>query len=232
MSLHDNTRQYNVRRRAAGATNKFWSDAQKVEAVTLWLSMGNLALVAATLRIPEPTIRHWRSTQWWKEIAEEIQLQDKIQLSARAKNVIDKSMEVIADRLEQGDWIYDQKAGQMRRKPVAMKDALAVADKLMDRKDKLDKTLVVQDSTESVEAKLTKLMEKFSAVASGAAQPQVTDVIYVKEGDSPQEQSTLEENHNAPHEEREEGLQLRQGISETPGTSEEQGGEECSEEDH
>lgn len=220
MSLHDGQREFNVKRRGTTAAGKYWSDAQKVEAVTLWLSMGNLRLVAATLRIPEPTIRHWRSTQWWKEIAEEIQLQDKIQLSARAKNVIDKSMEVIADRLEQGDWIYDQKSGQMRRKPVAMKDALAVADKLMDRKDKLDKTLVVQDSSESVEAKLTKLMEKFSAVASTAAQPVVTDVIYVKE------------NEDAPHEEREEGLQLRQGISETPGTSEEQGGEECGKEDN
>lgn len=219
MSLSDGEREFNVKRRSTNAAGKYWSDAQKVEAVTLWLSMGNLSLVGATLRIPEPTIRKWRATQWWKEIAEEIQLQDKIQLSARAKNVIDKSMEVIADRLEQGDWIYDQKAGQMRRKPVAMKDALAVADKLMDRKDKLDKTLVVQDSTESVEAKLTKLMEKFSQAAQAPAQ--VTDVIFVKEG-----------NDNATNEEREEGLFLRQGISETPGASEEQGGEERSEEDN
>lgn len=216
MSLSDGEREFNVKRRSTNAAGKYWSDAQKVEAVTLWLSMGNLSLVGATLRIPEPTIRKWRATQWWKEIAEEIQLQDKIQLSARAKNVIDKSMEVIADRLEQGDWIYDQKAGQMRRKPVAMKDALAVADKLMDRKDKLDKTLVVQDSTESVEAKLTKLMEKFAQ----AAQPQVTDVIYVQ-GET-----------SAEDEKREEGLLVRQGVSETPGTSEEQGGEECSEEDN
>ena len=208
--------KYQVRRRSVNApTNKVWSDAQKIEAVTLWLSMGNLALTAATLRIPEVTMRKWRATQWWKEIAEEIQLQDKIQLSATAKNIIDKSLTVIADRLDQGDWIYDQKTGQMRRKPVAMKDALAVADRLMDRKEKLDKVQIVDSSAESVEAKLTKLMETFAK----AAAPQVTDVVFVKEETS------------AENEKREAGLFLRQGISEEAGTGEEPGGEECGTED-
>lgn len=181
MSLSDKkgAQDRKVRRRGVNQMNKHWSDAQKIEAVTLWLSMGNLRLVGATLRIPEDTIRKWRMQNWWKEIADEIQLQDKIQLSATAKNIIDKSLSTIADRLEHGDWIYDQKSGQMRRKPVGMKDALAVADRLMDRKEALDRQEVVQATTESVEQKLNKLMEKFSAIASPAAQ--VTDVIFVKE---------------------------------------------------
>ena len=217
MALSDSERgsEFKIRRRGANSPHKNWSDAQKIEAVTLWLSMGNLRLVAATLRIPEPTVRQWRTTQWWRDIAAEIQLQDNIQLSATAKNIIDKSLSVIADRLEQGDWIYDQKTGQMKRKPVAMKDALAVADRMMDKKEKLDKLEVVQQTTESIEQKLDKLMQRFAQ----AAQP-VTDVIYVKE------------ETDAEDEKREEGLFLRQGISEEAGTGEEQGGEECSEEDN
>ena len=181
MSLTDNklsqTQERNPRRRGTAAAKRPWSDAQKIEAVTLWLSLGNLNLVGATLRIPEDTIRKWRATTWWKEVAEEIQLQDRIQLSATAKNIVDKSLGVIAERLENGDWIYDQKTGQMRRKPVTMKDALQVADRMLDRKEQLDKA---QDtgatSSESVEQKLNKLMEKFAAIA----QPTVTDVIYVE----------------------------------------------------
>ena len=218
MALSDSERgsEFKIRRRGTNSPHKNWSDAQKIEAVTLWLSMGNLRLVAATLRIPEPTIRQWRTTQWWRDIAQEIQLQDKIQLSATAKNIIDKSMSVIADRLESGDWIYDQKTGQMRRKPVAMKDALAVADRLMDRKEKLDKLDVTEQSSESIEQKLDKLMQRFAQ----AAQPVVTDVVFVKE------------NENSQNEEWQEGLLLRQGVSEEARTGEEQGGEECSEEDH
>lgn len=219
MSLSDKesiaVRPSGRRRSVNAATNKQWSDSQKIEAVTLWLSLGNLVLVGATLKIPENTLRKWRATQWWKEIAEEIQLQDRIQLSATAKNIVDKSLGVLADRLENGDWIYDQKSGQMRRKPVAMKDALAVADKMLDHKERMDRTVVQTESTESVENKLTNLMEKFARLA----QPNVTDVIFVQEETS------------ATHEKREEGLLLRQGISETPGAGEESGGQECSEED-
>ena len=178
MALSDSPKgeEFKIRRRGVNQPHKNWSDAQKIEAVTLWLSMGNLRLVAATLRIPEPTVRQWRTTQWWRDIAAEIQLQDNIQLSATAKNIIDKSLSVIADRLEQGDWIYDQKTGQIKRKPVAMKDALAVADRMMDKKEKLDKLEVTSATSESIEQKLDKLMQRFAQ----AAQPQVTDVIYVQ----------------------------------------------------
>lgn len=217
MSLTDSEREFKIRRRGVNQDGKHWSDAQKIEAVTLWLTMGNLALTAATLRIPEVTMRKWRATQWWKEIAEEIQLQDRIKMSATAKNIIDKSLGVITDRLEQGDWIYDQKTGEMRRKPVSMKDALQVADRLMDRKDKLDKVQVQGQSQESVEAKLNKLMEKFTQVATGVA-PQVTDVIYVQENNS-----ASDEDSERPES---EGLQLRQEVRSESGTSEEQGGTE------
>ena len=221
MSLNDSPRYAPLpskKRRGVQATGRHWSDSQKIEAVTLWLSLGNLNLVGATLKIPEDTIRKWRATQWWKELAEEIQLQDRIQLSATAKNIVDKSLSVLADRLENGDWIYDQKSGQMRRKPVAMKDALAVADKMLDHKERLDKTQVGNESNETVENRLAGLMEKFAKLA--APQPAVvTDVIYV-------------EKNNAPNEEREEGLQLRQGISEASGASEESSGTERSTEDN
>ena len=194
------------RRRGVNQVGNHWSDAQKIEAVTLWLSLGNLVLVGATLRIPEQTLRRWRATQWWKDIADEIQLQDRIQLSATAKNIIDKSLGVLADRLEHGDWIYDQKTGQMRRKPVAMKDALAVADRMLDRKEQLDKAQTHVQSSESVDQKLAKLMEKFSSVASGLPQAQpVTDVIYV-EGQNEPRTSTEPVGESASLEDSEDGM--------------------------
>lgn len=209
--------QKGVRRRAVGAeTNKHWSDSQKIEAVTLWLSMGNLRLVAATLNIPEMTLRNWRSTQWWKEVSDEIKLQDKIQFSATAQKVIAKSLEVIGDRLQNGDYIYDQKQGQLIRKPVSVRDATAVASAMIDKKVLLDKSEFQQETAESIEQRLEKLMNRFAAMAPQNQPP--TEVIFVEE-------------KRAENEEREAGLLLRQGVPEAPGAGEEQGGEECSEED-
>jgi len=218
MALSDSPRRSvtmkSPRRRAADKTNKHWSDSQKIEVVTLWLSTGNLRLSAATLNIPEETVRVWRKTQWWKEIAEEIQLQDKIQFSATAQKIINQSMDVIADRLQGGDYIYDSKQGQLVRKPVSLRDATHAASTMMDKKVLLDKTEQIKDSAESVEQRLNKLMDRFAAMAK----PSVTDVIYV-------------ENTHAPNEERQEGLLVRQEVRGEGGPSPQQGGEERSEED-
>lgn len=170
------------RRRAAGSTGKHWSDSQKIEAVQLAMTLGSLPLVSKTLKIPDETLRRWRLTQWWKDIEKDLKYQTNLQFSASAKAVIDKSMAVIADRLENGDWIYDQKAGQMVRKPVAMKDALSVADKMMDKKLLLDKMDVKEESSEGVEDKLQKLMDRFTALATGIKhQPPVEDVKFTEE---------------------------------------------------
>lgn len=190
-----------TRRRAVTAKGKHWSDSQKLEAVALYLTLGNVALTAATLKIPEITLRYWRKSDWWKEAEAELKIQDHIQLSASAKKIIEKSMTAVMDRLENGDWIYDQKSGELRRKPVAMKDALSAVNSMIEKKMLLDKTEHREESTERIEDKLNKLMDRFSELAEGKKQPvQVTDVIYAGT-------NSEENDEDALHEERSEGLQ-------------------------
>ena len=170
-----------AKRRAISAKYKHWSEAQKLEAVSLYLTLGNLALTAATLKIPEITVRQWRATPWWKEAEAELKISDTIQFSNAAKNIIEKSMTVIHDRLERGDWIYDQKTGKMIRKPVSMKDALAATNSMIEKKLLLDKSNVSIQSNEAVEDKLNKLMDRFAAIAAGKPAIEVTDVIIVED---------------------------------------------------
>lgn len=194
-------------RRAVKNEGKHWSDSQKIECVSLYLTLGNLALTAATLKIPEPTVRKWRATEWWSRVENELKLQDSIQLSASAKRIVDKSFEAIADRLEHGDWIYDQKTGQMRRKPVQMRDAVHAAKVMMDQKLALDKVEIREQSTERIEDKLNKLMERFADM-SAPKKIEVTDVVFG-------------ETSNAVHEKREEGLQAGERAVQQPSGTEE-----------
>lgn len=196
-------------RRPIKAEGRHWSDSQKIECVGLYLSLGNLALTAATLKIPEPTVRLWRATEWWARVENELKLQDSIQLSASAKRVVEKSMAVIADRLDHGDWIYDQKSGQMRRKPVQMRDAVQAAKVMMDQKIALDKVEIREHSTERIEDKLNKLMERFADMSAPKKEIVVTDVILG------------EETSDAVHEGREEGLQEGERAVQQPSGAEE-----------
>ena len=177
-------------------TNKSWSDKQKIEAVQSWLLLGNLALTSRVLGIPEVTLRLWKTTDWWKTTVAELKAQEDIQMSARLKKIVDASLAAVEDRLVNGDLMYDQKSGELIRKPVNIRDAHKVAVDLMDKKAVLEKAAAPVQEEQKDEDRLLKLAEKFADFVTQKNKPviEVTDVVEIKE-------------NNALHEERKEGLQ-------------------------
>lgn len=182
MALSDSPRiqvRPSGRARAITAKEKHYSDSQKLEAVTTWLALGNLRLTAAVLKIGEPTIRLWRSKDWWKELETELRLQEDLQLSNRLQKIITKSFDQVEDRLSNGDYIYDQKSGQLVRKPVSMKDAHKVAVDLVDKREFLINKMPQTITKDAIDDKLLKLAEKFAQIAQSMKAPvEVTDVVF------------------------------------------------------
>jgi hypothetical protein len=171
MALTDNERtkkEKRTRNRAIDAgTNKRWSDKQKLEAVSSWLALGNLALVSRLLGIPEITIRVWKTSEWWAKAVEELKLQEKIELSARMKKLIEASHIIVAQRLETGDPILNQKTGEIVYKPVSLKDAHKVATDLIDRQKEVEKATRDDGPSEARnDDKLERLAEKFAEMAT------------------------------------------------------------------
>lgn len=168
-------------RSSLAPTNVHWSDKQKTEAVTSYLLLGNLALTARVLNIPEVTLRYWKQSTWWKEVEADIKLQEDLQLSAKLKKIVEGSLTVVADRIENGDWIYDQKTGQMVRKPVALKDAHKVAVETAKQRQELDKRTIAPATAEQDDDKLKKLAEKFADFAmkkiENKPEPVVLDMV-------------------------------------------------------
>lgn len=168
MAISDNPdrrEQKSTRARAVSAEGKWWSDSQKLETVKTWLLTGNLRLTANIVKVPEDTVRRWAKSTWWAQIVDDLHQEDQLLLSARLKKIVDKSFDVIEDRLEKGDFVYDQKTGQMRRKQVNMRDAHKVAIDLVDKREKLLAGHGPQASEEQVADKLIKLAEKFAELA-------------------------------------------------------------------
>lgn len=215
MALTDNPNRQHIKsrpRRAVGAVKKNWSDSQKIEAVTTYLMLGNLAMTAATLKIPEQTMRNWFYSQWWKETEAELKLAGKLQLNNRLKGIVERSLDVVTDRLENGDWVYDQKTGQLQRKPVNLAVAHKVASDLIDKQEKLQNSITVAPAQEAMAEKMLALAEKFASLAQQKPTVEVTDVIYMETDD-------------ALHEGRETGLQAGvQGVPQPTGTDQEPDG--------
>ena len=165
-----------------GGNNRTWSDKQKIEAVTTYLSLGNLALTSRILAIPEITLRVWKTTEWWKSLVEEMKQQETIEMSSKLKKIVEASLSAVTDRLEHGDVTYDQKTGALVRKPVNMKDAHKVAVDLMSKRDILEKAAKPQEEQQQDEDRLLKLAEKFATFVTQKNKPviEVTDVIEIE----------------------------------------------------
>lgn len=174
MAISDNPNRQGqvskVRRTQADAAEgvaTWWSDKQKLETVQTYLMLGNAAMTARVLKIPEDTVYRWRKSAWWKEIEGELRVQDELQLSARLQKVVAKSMDAVEERLENGDYVYNQKTGEMRRKPVSMRDAHKVSMDLIDKRHLINNRNAPTASEEQMNDKLAKMMIQFANFAKG-----------------------------------------------------------------
>lgn len=171
-------------------TYNHYTDSHKLEAIQTYLLTGNYALTAKILKINEWTIRDWKNASWWKEGIEELKYQENLKLSHRLKKILTKSFDVIEDRLDKGNFIFDQKTGSLERIPINVRDANQVAKDLSLRLEILEKVKDEKIPEQQVDEKLLKLAEKFAELATKKMENlqkpiiEVTDVVYVKEGES------------------------------------------------
>lgn len=181
-------------RRGVGDKRKSYSDSQKIEAVTTYLVLGSLTLVASMLKININTLKLWKKSEWWKEVEQDLRIQEDLQLSKRMQGILNRTLDVVEDRLENGDFIYDQKTGELRRKPVLLKDAHKVGMDIAERRDVLINRHVANESisTDKVEDTLNKLAAEFARIASkvnNQAPVEVTDVLFGEEHKNAPEES-------------------------------------------
>ena len=153
-------------RRPISAKGRNWSDGQKLEAVQTYLMLGSVRTTAAVLNIPEITVKVWRTKGWWKDLEAELKLQDELQLGTRLKRIAEKSLEVVEDRLQNGNFMYDQKTGNLVRIPVSVKDAHKVGLDSVKQRELIVNKQDHQVHDGKMESKLIELAGKFAEMVN------------------------------------------------------------------
>ena len=115
------------------------SDAKKVRVVTQTLATGNMRLVSELEGVSYSTIREWKCTPWWAELAAEIKAAHKAGVDSKLNRIINKALDTMEDRLDNGDVVWNQKTGEISRKPVSIKEARGAANDLLQRQAVLEK---------------------------------------------------------------------------------------------
>lgn len=144
---------------------KWWSDNKKIEVVTAFLITGKASLAAIATGVPDDTVRRWKQEPWWNELIEEIQTSSDIELDGKLQKRIEKALDLVNDRLENGDFFYDPRQGEFVRKPVNVRDGWKVASEMIDKRFLIRKFPKERVNQEGVQDILKNLAKEFADMA-------------------------------------------------------------------
>ena len=147
-----------------------WPKKKQMEVFMTWMATGNLAQAAAMTGVPAETVRYWRyKTEWWKKAMEDFYADDKQELDSKYQKIVRKALDVVDDRLTNGNFQLDQKTGRIVRVPVSLNDSHKVMKDLVDQQQVLraEKQAEQIEHKETINDRLVKLAEQFAKMAMG-----------------------------------------------------------------
>lgn len=139
----------------------WYSDALKMKVACTYALTGNSRRTSEMTKVPEGTIRAWKSTEWWHEIMSRIREEQNEELDAKLTKLVDKALDAVNDRLENGDYVYNAKTGSLSRKPVSMKDLAIVTAITVDKRQLLRGEPTSRVEKVSENEKLSRLQQEF-----------------------------------------------------------------------
>lgn len=206
-------------------TEKNWE--KRLEAVKMFMVTGSLRRTSELLSIPYEALCDWKKEDWWLDLASQVKTEANAKTDRTIKNIIQLSLDTVQERLEHGDWVFDQKTGMPVRKPVGVRDAADIAGRLLQQQLKVEELNKTQTEALPVHELLKTLANEFKKYNK----IEVVDVEDAKEIRKP---TNLEiwlekKKQNALHDQRQEGLQEGSGsLYESSGSGEEASGTEQS----
>lgn len=175
--------------------NGWRSEKDRIRAVTVYAVTGNAAQTAEITGIPSGTIRQWKTQEWWPQIMERIRQEKDDELDVQFTSIVDKTIKQINDRLENGDYIYDNKKGELVRKPMGGKELGVVTSIFVDKRELLRGKKKQQMDQQSIKDKLDEI-----AKALRLKKPvDIEDAVIINdvEEDNDDEQEQITENTEA-----------------------------------
>ena len=157
-----------------------WTQNQKLQAVSTWLMLGNMAETAIVTSIPLQTLKTWKTSDWWKEACLQLQQEDLQHTTAKLKKIVNKALLAVEDRLDLGDAMYDQRTGAIVRIPVKAHVALKISTELMTKQQHLTDNPLKEEVEKTIDDRLLKLSEEFARFASAKAKVIDVETVEVK----------------------------------------------------
>lgn len=139
-----------------------WSENKKIEVVTTYLSTGSNTETMRITGVPLDTINQWKAKPWWKEYIDKIRQDEEQQLDNKLSKAVDLALTNLMDRIENGEFIYDQKTGKVIRSPAKLRDLNTAFNNVIDKRQILRKQPTKIVEQQNTATQLQNLAESFA----------------------------------------------------------------------
>jgi hypothetical protein len=165
---------------------KKWNDEKRIDVVTKYLALGNLRLVSEITGVNYGMIRNWKMQPWWADIVAEIKASRNLAVDSKLSKIVDKSLEMIEDRLENGDMVYNRKTGEVERRPVSLELINKVSKTAMEQQAAITTKESAETQTQMAQTIndqirfLAEEFAKFNTRRTIPAPQEIEDAVYVQ----------------------------------------------------
>jgi uncharacterized protein YjcR len=158
-----------------GAKHGWWSEKQRMEAFTLYLTLGSLVLVSEKLGIPAKTLVKWKASDWWKNELTEFENGNKVKLGTKVSNLLSKASVSLEDMLDNGNMYYDFKTKSIARKPLTAREVVEIMRVGVQTSDMVEKARMAYEERDQRTQKAQEQIEKLERIAKMLTNKQVNE---------------------------------------------------------
>lgn len=207
--------------------NTHWyPEDDRIEAATLWAVTRDVEKVHQITTIPRWAIRRWMKEPWWDNIVQQVRKEQNELLDAQLTKVIGKAVEVIQDRIENGEVYVDRKTKEQYRVPVNVKSASIALEVTAKERHLIRGEATTRSESVSDDQKLVKLKEQFEKLAQSKqintnepVEGDYVDVSGAGEGET-LESETFDQTEESSEGETSEGAGIGDGLQDGEMTEE------------
>jgi hypothetical protein len=161
--LHKKTGTPTKQARHRGA---WWPEDKRIEAATVFAVTRNFTQVAQLTGIPERIVKKMSVEPWWSECISKVQKLKNDELDSKLTLALEKALDIVIDRMDNGEIYVDRKTKDEYRVPVNLKNVSVTTDILFDKRQLLrGEATSRSEGGPSQEQKLLALKDQFEKLA-------------------------------------------------------------------
>jgi hypothetical protein len=154
-------------------------EEKRLEVAKMLVAVGNMRVVAENTGVPYRTITTWVRSDWWPQVLEQAKQEQRSELQSRLGKIANHALAVVEDRLENGEYILNNKTGELVRKPVGLRDANTAVNNVLNQFFKIEDMSGKDTKTdETVQDVLKQLAGEFAKFNRAQKTKDVVDVKF------------------------------------------------------